>query len=181
MLKAELDRAVVIDYAEDPRPTVLYVFSEACGWCGRNARNVEQLYSQGKRRFRFVGLARDEEPPREKSEVGRPGLPTYFEPAPATQEAFGFKVVPQTIVISPDGRVLKNWHGAYLGPMHAEVEGFFGVRLPGLTEAHGAAGVVARTDNTCLDASGGAYSVGAVVIVAGQTMECRAGGEWAPL
>jgi hypothetical protein len=45
----------------------------------------------------------------------------------------GFRSTPQTIVIAPDGRVLKNWRGVYAQRSQPDVEAFFGVRLPGLT------------------------------------------------
>ena len=45
----------------------------------------------------------------------------------------GLGSTPQTIVIAPDGRVLKNWIGAFGMPVQTQVEEFFDVRLPGLT------------------------------------------------
>ena len=39
----------------------------------------------------------------------------------------------KTIVVSPDGKVLQNWVGAYTEVRQSEVEKFFEVSLPGLT------------------------------------------------
>jgi hypothetical protein len=37
-------------------------------------------------------------------------------------------------VISPEGKVLQDWAGAYVGDQKSEVEAFFHVSLPGLKE-----------------------------------------------
>jgi hypothetical protein len=42
---------------------------------------------------------------------------------------------PQTIVVSPEGRVLQNWVGAYAGSQKSQVEAFFHTTLPGLIAA----------------------------------------------
>jgi hypothetical protein len=44
-----------------------------------------------------------------------------------------YSAVHQTIIVSPDGNILQNWVGAYTEVRQVEVEGFFGVNLPGLT------------------------------------------------
>jgi len=41
---------------------------------------------------------------------------------------------PNTLVISPEGRVLKNWRGAYMDDLQREVEQYFEVELPGIRE-----------------------------------------------
>lgn len=46
---------------------------------------------------------------------------------------YGLGSTPQIIIVSPDGKVLQNWVGAYTGVEQAEVEKFFGVTLPRLT------------------------------------------------
>jgi hypothetical protein len=47
---------------------------------------------------------------------------------------------PETIIISPEGRVVRAWPGAYTGQFQHEVENFFNVSLPGLNEHKWAAG-----------------------------------------
>lgn len=44
----------------------------------------------------------------------------------------GLGATPQTVV-SREGRVVKNWIGAFGPNSQADVEEFFGVQLPGLT------------------------------------------------
>jgi len=50
-----------------------------------------------------------------------------------TIESLGLGSTPQTIVISAEGRVLKNWKGAYGERVQPDVEAYFGIRLPGLS------------------------------------------------
>jgi hypothetical protein len=40
------------------------------------------------------------------------------------------KGTPQTLLIDKEGRVLKNWQGAYIGLNHADIQKYFQVRLP---------------------------------------------------
>lgn len=47
---------------------------------------------------------------------------------------YKFGGTPQTLVVSADGHVIKNWTGAYSGSLKTEIEGFFQIELPGLTE-----------------------------------------------
>jgi hypothetical protein len=60
-------------------------------------------------------------------------FPVYANPTPETVRALGLGSTPQTILISPEGEVLKSWAGAYVGRVRPEVEVFFGVNLPGLS------------------------------------------------
>lgn len=170
--------SVTVGYAGDSRPTVLYVFADECGWCEENERNIQHLYGAVGDRFRFVALTPGDDVPRAEPAQTEWRLPTYFRPSPATREAFGFEVVPQTIVISPDGRVMRNWPGVYVGPVKTEVESFFGVRLPGLLSERPPSRLAAGNGSLCHDESGAAYSPGAVAILDGQMMECDDEGRW---
>jgi hypothetical protein len=53
---------------------------------------------------------------------------------PETLKAYKLRSTPQTIVVSPEGKVLQNWVGAYVGGQKSQVEAFFHVSLPGLRE-----------------------------------------------
>ena len=59
-------------------------------------------------------------------------FPVYSALSPETIKALGLGGTPQTIVVSTDGKVIKNWMGAYTETIQPEVETFFGVRLPGV-------------------------------------------------
>jgi peroxiredoxin len=113
------------------KPLVLYVFSPRCGWCAQNLDNLRTLAAAAGDRYRMVGLSLDDDVTayltRERLTfdvvVGVPG---------ATLMALGVRGTPQTLVISPDGRLMKDWHGAWRGPLAQQVEQFFGLTLPGL-------------------------------------------------
>ena len=62
-------------------------------------------------------------------------FPVYTGLKSDTIQALGLGGTPQTIVISPEGLVLKNWPGAYREQTQREVEDYFQVRLPGLISA----------------------------------------------
>jgi hypothetical protein len=62
-------------------------------------------------------------------------FPIYRKVSPESIEMLGLASTPQTIVIGSDGKVLKNWVGAFTSRVQPEIEQFFEVRLPGLTEA----------------------------------------------
>lgn len=110
---------------------VLYVFTPRCGWCAQNLENVRTLAAAAGDRYRVVGLSLDDDVgsylTRERLTfdvvVGVPN---------ATLAALAVRATPQTLVISPDGRLMKAWHGAWRGPLAQQVEQFFGLTLPGL-------------------------------------------------
>jgi hypothetical protein len=59
-------------------------------------------------------------------------LPVYSGVSPETLKAYKLGSTPQTIVISPEGKVLQDWAGAYVGDQKSQVEAFFHVTLPGI-------------------------------------------------
>jgi peroxiredoxin len=127
--------AARLTYAGAGRSTVLYVFSPSCPWCRRNLPNIRQLVAQRGDRYRFVGVS--------SSDAGlaayvvHNGLkfPVYTAIPDAVRRAYKLGSVPQMLVIDTDGRVVKNWRGAFTGPNENEIEAFFSVELPGLAEA----------------------------------------------
>jgi hypothetical protein len=54
---------------------------------------------------------------------------------PRLPRGFNADVTPQTLLGRPDGTVSKVWVGAYFGQRKAEMETFFKIRLPGISEA----------------------------------------------
>ena len=125
----------LVSYDKIERPVVLYVFTPQCSWCARNLANFQSLVSQRRDSYQFIGLSLDDKGLKEY--VARHGLdlPVYLDPAEETRLQYGLGNTPQTIVISPGGKVARTWVGAYAGEKQAEVEKFFGVKLPGLTPA----------------------------------------------
>jgi hypothetical protein len=59
-------------------------------------------------------------------------IPVFINPKDEVRAQYRLGSTLQTIIVSPDGKVLQNWVGAYTGARQAEVEKFFGVSLPGL-------------------------------------------------
>lgn len=126
-------RQETIGYAETDKPTVFYVFSPSCVWCERNTQNINLVADQTRDSFRFIGLSLSDDGLQEYVTSHRFNFPVYTGVAPESAQMLGLGSTPQTIVISPDGRVQQNWVGAYASMTQPQVEGFFNVRLPGLT------------------------------------------------
>ena len=110
------------------RPTAFYVFSSTCPWCARNVDNVRALARQGEDKYRFVGLSLSDEA---AAATALP-FPVYGGLGADTRKAYKLGPIPQMIVVAPDGRVLKTWTGAFSGAVEREIEGYFGVELPGV-------------------------------------------------
>jgi len=122
-----------ISYGATDKPTVFYVLSPSCVWCERNKANIEKLTELRGNDFRFIGLSLAEPGLKEYMEGHHLSFPMYTRLTSETIESLGLGSTPQTIVVSAEGRVIKNWTGAYGKQMQPEVEAYFGIRLPGLT------------------------------------------------
>jgi peroxiredoxin len=130
---SSLDGVVqTISYQDTNKPTVLYVLSPDCIWCERNRENIARLGELGDR-FRFIGISLTDKGLKEYVEKQHFKFPIYTRVAAEAMTSLGLGTTPQTIVISPEGRVLKNWTGAYTERTRGEVEEFFQTRLPGVT------------------------------------------------
>lgn len=125
---------VLISFETEPRPTVLYVFTPTCGWCARNLANFSALVNRRESQYRILGLSLSDHGLEEYIAANGLTVPIYSGLSTDTVRAYKLGSTPQTIVISPKGRVLRNWVGAYVGDQKSQVEAFFGVTLPGLRE-----------------------------------------------
>src|SRR5712692_7532311 len=85
-------------------------------------------------RYRFIGLSLSEAALAEYVAKNDLKLPVYSGLSPETLKTYKLGSTPQTIVISPQGKVLEDWAGAYVGDRKSQVEAFFHVTLPGLRE-----------------------------------------------
>lgn len=122
-----------VAFSDVDKPTVIYVFSLECIWCERNLANVRGLASSAASSHRFIGLSlRNHELSRLAAEARNLGFPVLSEVSPEVVRSMGLGGTPQTIVVSPDGRIIKNWEGAYGSSLQREVEEYFGTSLPGL-------------------------------------------------
>jgi hypothetical protein len=101
----------------------------------RNNQNINAIARLKGESFRFVGLSLANDGLPGYAESHQIGFPIYQNVNSESVEMLGLGTTPQTIVISPDGHVLKNWVGAFNGPIQPQVEEFFNLRLPGLVTA----------------------------------------------
>lgn len=127
-------RAVKITYDGGDRPTILYVFSPECGWCERNSRNINALAKQLGDRYRLIGLSLSSKDVKEYAGSHGIEFPVYTDLPFSVTSAYKLGGTPETIIISPEGRVVTAWPGAYTDQFQRQVENFFNVRLPGLSE-----------------------------------------------
>jgi peroxiredoxin len=133
-IKAEsLDgREETISTKNSSQPLVIYVFTPQCIWCKRNLANLQMILTQKRDSYRFIALSLTDKDLKQYIAEKQINIPVFFNPGRDAIEQYGLGSTPQTIVVSPDGKVLQNWIGAYVGSQQAEVEKFFGVSLPGL-------------------------------------------------
>ncbi len=124
----------VISYDGAKQPTVLYIFTPPCSWCARNIDNLKTLLDKESAQYRFIGLSLSEQGLAEYLATNRLRLAVYSGLSPETMKTYKLGSTPQTIVISPEGKVLEDWQGAYAGAQKSQVEAFFHVTLPGLRE-----------------------------------------------
>jgi peroxiredoxin len=130
-----LDGSPVTVSYEGSLKTVLYVFSVTCHWCEQNLDNIKALSASAPGRYRLVGISLDrDDAGAVRDYVSKHGLtfPVYYEPSLATFKSYKLGGTPQTIVISPDSKVMNDWAGAYNAELKPELENFFGISLPGI-------------------------------------------------
>jgi hypothetical protein len=121
-------------YDQRQLPTILYYFSPACGWCERNWSNVRALAEQTARKYRFIALTTADDV-QEFVRRRSLGVEVYTGLRASDVEAYGLRGTPQTIVLSPTGRALVAWRGAYNDGLRTRIERYLRVRLPGLDTA----------------------------------------------
>ena len=120
-----------VAYAANKTPTVLYVFTPTCSWCYRNLENIKALASGLKGRYRVIGVSLTDRGVAEYAAQHALPFEVYVAGAEVVQR-YKLGGTPQTLVITPDGHVLKNWHGAFQGSLKTEIERDPGVSMPGL-------------------------------------------------
>lgn len=123
---------VTLNFAGSGESTVIYVFSPECHWCARNLANIRALASARDTSYKFLGLSVQDTALQGYARAARYGFPLYSIASLDELKSAAVRGTPSTIVISPQGRVVKNWVGAYMQSRQQEVESYFGVHLPGL-------------------------------------------------
>ena len=113
-------------------PTLFYYFSPTCSWCERNWENIRALTAAAPGKFRFVGLSPTDIDVEKVMREHDLDFEVYSSLSPDATRSYHFGATPSTVLVSPEGTVLRAWSGAF-GPNSApEIEQYFGVTLPGL-------------------------------------------------
>lgn len=125
---------VTLTYGRGEAGTVLYVFSPQCNWCTRNLNNMTALASAVRGKYRFVGLSLSTDKLPQYVSQNRLEFPVYSDLPADVVAAYHLGATPQTLVISPAGRVERSWTGAYIADTGQEIERYFEFVLPGVVE-----------------------------------------------
>jgi peroxiredoxin len=129
---------MTIEYSRAPQGTLVYSFAVNCGWCKKNLNNIKALTAAISPAYRVVGLANGPGALKPYLQQNQISFPVMTDASKVTVSAYKLRGTPQTFLISPTGKVLRVWTGAYGGSLKTEIEGYFKVKLPGLPPASGA-------------------------------------------
>ena len=133
IIAKDLDgRSATITYTGNTRPTVLYIFTPQCGWCARNSDNFKALLQVRDQDNRFIALSLSEIGLQEYVRDKQLTVPVFAGLSSEMISAYKLGGTPQTLVISREGRVVKNWQGAWIGKQKSDIDDFFHVTLPGI-------------------------------------------------
>ena len=121
-------RQIVVHPADGMSTTVLYFLSPECSWCQRNLESVRALAAMSGSKYRMIGISLS--PQRTPDTAKQYPFPVYFNPEPGLASSYGLSGTPQTMIVSSDGRVLKNLPGLYVGAVRTEIMRTLGVVLP---------------------------------------------------
>jgi peroxiredoxin len=121
-----------LNYGDATVPTVLYVFTPQCGWCKKNIDNLHALIRNSSSRYRLVGISLTKTDLREYvKDQHLSQLDVYVDLSDSITRIYKLGLTPATIVISPEGKVLKVWPGVYVSAIRQEIEHYFTISLPG--------------------------------------------------
>lgn len=134
-------KSTVLSYSKSVGPTVLYAFSPDCGWCKRNLTSVRALAEQTADRYRFVGLSIGNAATTNYDDQHEVNFPVYVPTSQGNLSLYKLERTPHTLVISPDGYIVKSWQGAYMGDMTRQLRDFFGVEIPAADQSPAKAGL----------------------------------------
>jgi peroxiredoxin len=108
-------KPLTIGYGEDPRKTLLLVFSPQCRACKENMPNWQAILKQIDRdAYRVVAASvRTEETRKYLQQYGISDLPAIADVDLKVKAAYNMSVAPQTILISPNGVAERVWIGRF--------------------------------------------------------------------
>ena len=118
-------KRALVSYGAMGQLTVIYVFRPGCPWCERNEKAINFLNTQVSKRYKLIGLSLSDDGLTEFLKAHPVSFPVYHNLSPSAVAALHLGTTPETIVVSPTGRILASWNGAYLGATKVVSKGFF--------------------------------------------------------
>jgi hypothetical protein len=121
-----------IDYGNDSRKTVFFVFSTRCRACKENMPNwAAVIKGLDQNRFRPAAVSLQSDGVDEyAAEFGLNQIPIITEIDPKYKVAYHFGLTPQTILVDSNGKAEKVWTGTLQGVDKENLERALDVRLP---------------------------------------------------
>lgn len=128
-------RRVELAFEGARRQTIIYVMSPTCNWCLRNRANIRALAQAVAGTVDIVGVS--VAPAADKNfaifvENQAQPFPIYAGLSDLVSRRLRLRSTPTTILLSPDGAVVRFWEGAFASKVGEEIHQYFGVALPGL-------------------------------------------------
>jgi hypothetical protein len=108
-------------------PTVVYVFSPACGWCRANAANISRLATAKTKEFNFVAISLTADGVMQYEHKYPLPFSSFVVNSDQLPKGFNLLLTPQTLVFSADGTLEKVFDGAYNGRDAKALQDFFGL------------------------------------------------------
>lgn len=121
--------ADVIWHGASGKPTLIYAFSPHCYWSGKNVPGINNLVRAIGDTHNVVGLSLSTRGLGEWLKLNDMRLTIWIEPDPDAIGSYRLNYTPTTLVISPEGRVIRYWTGAYTDAIVEEMSAHFGVAL----------------------------------------------------
>ena len=116
--------------------TLIYVLRPKCSWCERNEANLKSLIKQAPGRYRLILLTLDEVGVEDYRKERKIDVPVY-NVSVQTLIAYGLGGTPETLLVSSDGTLLRDWVGAYLPDQQQQIQDTLGISpLPGLDDSN---------------------------------------------
>lgn len=120
-----------IEWNKDNRKTLILIFSPRCGYCHENMPNWKSiLQTIDRTKFRPVLVSIIPEEAKEYLEkYSLADMPNFIEPEPQAKVEYAMHLVPQTLLVDPNGKLEKIWIGLIQDEQKGEIENYLGVRL----------------------------------------------------
>ena len=118
----------------DASMTVLYYFDPHCSWCLRNGsllRTVVAHLDTNTKVYAYTATLTGLEEFRRQTNLA---VPVITDDHDDLRKLLKLNGTPQTLLVDNRGSVIKNWSGAYTGPVATDVQRFFHASLPPLPE-----------------------------------------------